>query len=623
METSTIIDTTTATLPDAPVTRKVGAFLRENTVQFVVWAPKASSVVIEISTGENSWQIYMNPAESGYWEAETEDIGPGCRYGYYLDDQGPYGDPASRYQPAGVNALSAVIDPESFTWTDHEWQGMELRQMIIYELHTGTFTEAGTFDGIIEKLDYLTDLGINAIEIMPVAQYSGSRGWGYDGVYSFAVQNSYGGPDALKRLVDACHAKGVAVILDVVYNHLGPEGNYLPLFGPYTHTRYQQGWGDAINFDNQQADHVRSFFIQNALMWLSEYHIDGLRLDAVHSIWDFGARHFLEELSEAAATLSLETGKTHVLIAESDLNDARLLRPREEHGFGLSGQWLDDFHHALHTLVTGERQHYYADYGTIGHLQKAFEESYVYNGNYSPFRERKFGNTASGIAYHQFVVYAQNHDQVGNRLRNDRLTTMLSTEMLKVVAGTYLLSPYVPMLFMGEEYGETNPFYYFIDYSDEPLIEAVRKGRKEEFAGFQEEGVEYADPQSEETFRRSRLSWSMEQADRAGLREFYRNLISIRKTHPALAHTRRGAVQSWVEQEHVLGWLHRPAHTTESWLLCLACFGKSEVQLTLPENKTWQLLIDSANGQPGPASELPGTIQGPRFMAWTSVEESV
>ncbi|MDJ1480815.1 malto-oligosyltrehalose trehalohydrolase [Cytophagaceae bacterium YF14B1] len=607
-------------VPTARVTQPVGAFIVDSHTRFVVWAPNAEKVELQLRQADKEEQIAMQRNEWGYWSVEIEKTDIDYRYGYCLDDKGPMPDPASRFQPEGTAHLSAVVSTD-YPWTDQNWKAPSLKEMIIYELHVGTFTNQSSLEAIIDKLDYLLDLGINAIELLPLSQFSGSRGWGYDGVFPYAVQHSYGGPQALRRLVDACHSKGIAVILDVVYNHLGPEGNCLPCFGPYLHKRYQQGWGDAINFDNKQADHVRSYFIGNALMWLNEYHIDGLRLDAVHSIWDFGATHFLAELTQAVRTLSMQTGHEYILIAESDLNDSKLLLPYAERGFGLDAQWLDDFHHSLHTLATGEKDHYYADFGTLSHLQKAFEHSYVYNGTYSPFREKTFGNSAQHTYFDQFVVYIQNHDQIGNRLGNDRMASLVSKPMLKAIAGTYLLSPYVPMLFMGEEYGETNPFFYFIDYSDDELVEAVRKGRKEEFEGFQKDELEYEDPQDVQTFARSRLSWDLQADGRAEILDFYKQLIRIRKTHPAFQNVMRTAVQSWIEGDKVLMWLQQAENPKDSMLLCAVAFEEGEWRFQLPGNKRWKRLIDSSYSDSTEQVETEITLSGPHFMAWTSVEE--
>ncbi len=376
--------------------------------------------------------------------------------------------------------------------------------MIMYELHAGTFIPEGTFDAVIPGLDHLKDLGINATDIMPVAQFPGERNWGYDGVYPFAVQNSYGGPDGLKRIVNECHTKGIAVILDVIYNHLGPEGNYLRDYGPYFTDRYKTPWGQAINFDGPYSNEVRNFFIENALSWLKNYHIEGLRIDAIHGIYDMSAQPFLPELAERVEEFSQQEGRKFYLIAESDLNNSYALRPRDSGGSGLDALWCDDFHHALHTLLTGETDGYYVDFGKIGHLVKSFREGFVYSGQYSAFRKRNHGNSSADIPPDRFVVFSQNHDQTGNRLKGERLSSLVSFESLKLAAGVVLLSPYIPLIFMGEEYGETAPFLFFISHSDPELIKAVRQGRKDEFKTFNWKD-EPPDPQDIETFMRSKL----------------------------------------------------------------------------------------------------------------------
>jgi maltooligosyltrehalose trehalohydrolase len=411
----------------------------------------------------------------------VQGVKPGTRYFYRLDGNTERPDPASKFQPEGVHGPSQVIDPH-FVWEELHWSGIPFSHYVLYELHVGTFTAQGTFDAIVPHLDELKDLGITSIEIMPVAQFPGDRNWGYDGVYPGAVQNSYGGPEGLKRLIDACHQRGLAVTLDVVYNHLGPEGNYLCDFGPYFTDRYHTPWGAAINFDGPDSDAVRRFFIENALSWVTEFRLDALRLDAVHGIFDFSALHFLQELAAAVHEQAERLNRRIYVIAESDLNDVRLVSSPELGGYGLDAQWNDDFHHALHTLLTGERTGYYEDFGRIQDLAKAFAEGFVYSGAYSPARRRRHGNTSKDLAADRFVVCAQNHDQVGNRLKGDRLSALVSFEGLKLAAAVVLLSPFIPLLFMGEEYGETAPFPYFVSHSDPDLIEVVRRGRRAEFA---------------------------------------------------------------------------------------------------------------------------------------------
>ena len=526
--------------------------------------------------------------ERGFWSATISGVEPGAKYFFKLDDDKKLPDPASRFQQEGVHGPSTVVDT-SFKWHTDAWKGIPLGDMVIYELHVGTFSPTSDFQGVIEKLDYLSDLGINAIELLPISQFPGGRNWGYDGVYPFAVQDTYGGPNGLKALVDAAHSKGIAVILDVVYNHLGPEGNYLGEYGPYFTDKYKTGWGKALNYDDAYCDGVRNYFWQNALMWLDEFQIDGLRLDAVHAIWDFSAKHFVEELSQKVRALEQRTGRKKVLIAEFDLNNPRYITPRPQGGYGLDGQWIDEYHHALHAIVTGEVDGYYEDFGTVDHLVKAISDSYVYTGQYSVHRKKHFGTEISNN-YDQFVVFAQNHDQVGNRMAGDRITHLLSFEALKTTAAAYILSPHVPMLFMGEEYGEKNPFQYFISHTDEKLVEAVRKGRREEFSYFNWKG-EVPDPQSEKTFKACILSWNFEQdAGQKALFDFYKHIISLRRSHPAFKDPSRQSV-------HVKGIPGRKALMMEKQgggkkLVLVLNFEKSPLQIDAVGSAT--VLVDSS-----------------------------
>jgi maltooligosyltrehalose trehalohydrolase len=526
--------------------RPIGAFYSEVKTSFTVWAPNHKAVELFL----NGQLFSLTKDDFGYWQTDVENVKPGDNYTYRIDNGGQIPDPASLYQSKGVHGPSAVVD-RNFAWNDDQWRGLSLAEMIIYELHVGTFTNEGTFDGVISKLDYLNSLGVNTIEIMPVSQFPGDRNWGYDGVFPFAVQNSYGGLLGLKRLVDACHQNGIAVLLDVVYNHLGPEGNYLEFYGPYFTEKYKTGWGKALNFDDAYCDGVRNFFMQNATMWLDEFHIDGLRLDAVHAIWDFSAVHFIEQLRSAVKS---RTEKKKVLIAELDLNNPRYINPSAEGGYQLDGQWTDEFHHALHSLLTNETDGYYEDFGDISHLERAYRDCYVYTGQYSKHRKKHFGKTPTNT-YDQFVVFAQNHDQVGNRLFGDRLSQTLSFEQLKLAAAAYLLSPHVPMLFMGEEYGEKNPFQYFISHSDEKLIQAVREGRKKEFEYFGwKEGI--PDPQSEKTFFACKLSWAITSDQHAEtLLNYYRFLIHFRKTRTAMKGISRESLRLLPSQDKVVSFV--------------------------------------------------------------------
>jgi maltooligosyltrehalose trehalohydrolase len=513
-----------------------GAFYEPSKTRFTCWAPLKNNMDLVLESPERS-VLPMTKKDDGYWELYVQVI-PGTRYRFRPDGEGPFPDPASLSQPDGVHGSSEIIDRNLFIWKDEGWHGLPLCEMIIYEIHTGTFTDKHNLEGVRGRLDYLKNLGINTIELMPVNQFPGKRNWGYDGVFPFAVHNSYGGADELKNLVNEAHSKGIAVILDVVYNHLGPEGNYLDRFAPYFTDKYKTFWGQSINFDDAWSDGVRNYFIRNAEMWLDEFHIDGLRLDAVHAFKDYSANHFVKELKESAAAVAVKTGSEKILIAETDLNDTRYIQDPQLGGYGLDGQWIDEFHHALHALLTGERAGYYEDFGATEHLVKAFTHTYVYDGNYSVHRKRKFGSDAQPFPYDRFVVFDQNHDQTGNRLKGDRLSTLVPFEGLKLAAATVLLSPYVPLLFMGEEYGEKKPFLFFTDHSNPVLQESVRKSRKEEFAYFRLEG-EFPDPAAEESFSRSTLGWDYISRNSDALLRWYQFLIGFRKTRKAMQGRKR------------------------------------------------------------------------------------
>jgi maltooligosyltrehalose trehalohydrolase len=589
------------------ILRKIGAdYHPDKGTTFTVWAPEAEQVDVTIYNSQNKPQqnkVTLQREAFGYWTALGEDAGPGTRYMFTLNGEKDRPDPASQFQPDGVHESSAVVDHTRFDWTDQNWKGLPLEKLIIHELHVGTFTDEGTFESAIEKLPELKDLGVTAIEIMPVAQFPGGRNWGYDGVYPFASQSTYGGPEGLKKLVNACHEQEIAVVLDVVYNHMGPEGNYLNDYGPYFTSKYNTPWGKALNFDDAHSDHVRNYFFQNALMWLRDFHIDALRLDAVHAIYDTGAKHFLQELREHVNQLEEQENRKFLLIAESDLSDVRLINPIEKGGYGLDAQWFDDYHHAIHTLVTGELEGYYEDYGKPEQLQKALQHTFVYNGLYSEHRKKTLGTDATNNPPQQFVVGSQNHDQVGNRMLGERLTQLVSFEMLKTVAGLVILSPYVPMLFMGEEYGEENPFLYFVSHGDKDLVEAVRKGRRAEFSAFAWKG-EAPDPQSKDTFNQSKLQWSYGHNKRQNqLREFYKQLIQLRKTSPALAKPDKQQMQVQMESDSLV--LHMIYEGDNPQLYCLFNISKQPKTTKLLHTSsggTWQSTLHSADvtwGGPG------------------------
>ena len=480
--------------------RTLGArYLGGGRTEFLVWAPVPDRVELHLgSPGERVVEMERGPR--GYWSAVAEDVEPGARYFYLLDGERDRPDPASRYQPEGVHGPSQVIG--DILADGGSWRGLAIEDYIFYELHVGTFTPEGTLESAIAELDGLADLGVTAVELMPVAQFPGERDWGYDGVLPFAVQNSYGGPPALRRFVQECHARSLAVVLDVVYNHFGPEGNYMREFGHYFSRRYETPWGEAINFDGPDSDEVRRFFIENALYWIHEFHVDALRLDAVQAIYDRSASPFLRQLAAAVRASSHRLGRRVYAIPESDLNDPALVRAPELGGHGFDAQCSDDFHHALHALLTGERSGYYQDFGHIRHLVKAYRDGFVYTGQYSKYRRRTHGNDSRATPGARLVVFSQNHDQVGNRTMGERLITLAGFETAKLAAGAIILSPFLPLIFMGEEWGATAPFQYFVSHCDPGLIEAVRSGRKQEFANFTWAG-EPPDPASEETFRRS------------------------------------------------------------------------------------------------------------------------
>ena len=588
---------------------KIGPnYLGDGRCGFTVWAPPHAKVELKIvSPGEKVYPMISDGM--GYWSVTVDDVYPGASYLYRLNENFDSPDPASNYQPHGVHGPSQVVDHRAFTWEDGDWPGIDLCTMVIYEIHVGTFTPEGTFDAVIPRLDELRGLGVNTLLIMPVAQCPGTRNWGYDGVYPFAVQNSYGGPDGLKRLVNECHKKGMAVKLDVVYNHLGPEGCALCNFGPYFTDDYKSPWGQAINVDGEYSDGVRNLFIYNAHYWLFDFHIDVLRLDAADRIYDINAYPFLQQLADEVRTTARQVGRKCFLIAEADQNDPKLTRPKEEGGFGLDAQWLDDFHHCIHTLLTGEREGYYVDYGSAGQLAKCYREGFVYSGEYSHYRKCRRGQPSIDIPAHRFVAFTQNHDQVGNRLAGDRLTRLVHFEALKLAAGALMLAPFIPQIFMGEEYGEENPFQYFVNHSDPELIKAVREGRKMEFTSFAWED-DPPDPQGDEPFMRSKLDWERRKAGKHKvLHDFYRTLISIRKDTPALANCDKERLEARAAEEERVIFLRRWQDDSACHIFCIFNFNTIDARVfvgdVLPAGQ-WMKVIDSSDtAWNGPGSLLP------------------
>ncbi|MFD2932913.1 malto-oligosyltrehalose trehalohydrolase [Spirosoma flavum] len=573
------------------------SFPTANQANVVVWAPLAIHVAIKIYG--NPAAIPLKKEELGYWRLTTSQIRPNDLYTFILNGQQEYSDPISLCQPQGVHGPSQAIDTASFRWEDQSWVNPPLEKYLLYEIHTGTFTPEGTFQSLESKLDYLKALGINAIEIMPVAQFSDTRDWGYDGVYTFAVQNSYGGANALQHLINACHFRGIAVVLDVVYNHFGPEGSYVSEFGPYLTDKYHTPWGKAINFYDAWCDGIRHYVLENALMWFRDFHVDALRLDAVYAFKDFSPVHILQELRQQVDLLMEITGRQHHLLVECDLNDPRFIDPLTRQGYGMNAQWMDEFHHSLRVAIGEEKTGYYADFDGLANLAKSYRDGYVYDGQFSTVRKKFFGRKADIDSGQKFIVFSQNHDQVGNRKQGERSSQLYSYNALKLLAGAVLVSPYIPLLFMGEEWGETNPFFYFVSYSKPELIDAVRQGRQEEFAtSHPDEKV--ADPQTEETYKEAKLQWNLlEQSPHQSLLWYYQTLIALRQQLPALYHLDRQQIDVIDDPEKETLTIHR--WHEDQHVLCLMNFAKQPqsipLQIVGDEHTLWQKLLDSADPQ--------------------------
>jgi maltooligosyltrehalose trehalohydrolase len=584
--------------------RAIGVnFTANGDAEVLLWAPKATRVSLKINN-EKEFQLAFKGC--GHWSLTTSELKRGNLYSFNVDGE-ELPDPASLSQPLGVHGPSQAIDLNEFEWTDQSWKNPSLEEYIIYELHVGTFSPEGTFKGIEEKIPYLKSLGITAIEIMPVAQFPGERNWGYDGVFPFAVQNSYGGAEGLQRLVNECHRNGIAVILDVVYNHFGPEGSYFDKIGHYFTTKHKTPWGASINFDDAWCDPVRQFFIENTLMWFRDFHIDALRYDAVHAIQDISAVHIMKEIRQHVQQLINQTWANHYMIAEVDLNDTRFISPIEKGGYGIDAQWTDEFHHALRVSAGQERTGYYSDYEGVRHLAKSYQDAYVYDGLYSHHRHRKFGMKTDQHEGKQFIVFSQNHDQVGNRMLGERSSHLVSFEMTKLLAAATLVSPYVPLLFMGEEYGEVNPFMFFTSHSDKELIENVRKGRKAEFAAFHVKG-EPLDPQSDETFLKSKLQWDLLYEGRHHqLLSFYRAMVELRRSDPALKHLNRKQVLVESNDRDQTVQLYRWHH--DHHVLCLMNFSNEPKMIPVIPDRHWSMVFDTSShlwGGPDESShELP------------------
>lgn len=588
-------------------TLRFGASVVEGGVEFRVWAPRLQHVAVVPQ--DSKQPIPMHQECEGEFTAFVPGLEPGGDYTLMTNTGVERPDPVSRFQPHGVHGPSRIVDPYQFSWTDQNWVGLPLRDYLIYELHTGTFSRERTFEGVIPKLGYLRELGVTAVELMPVAEFPGKRNWGYDGASPYAPKSSYGGPEGLKKLVDACHREGLAVVLDVVYNHLGPEGNYLGEFAPFFTQRYQTPWGEAINYDGPGSDGVRRFFIDNALYWLTEYHVDALRLDAIHGIFDFGARHILGDLADAFHQQARALGRFAWVIAESDLNDVRVIKTASEGGYGLDAQWNDDFHHALYSVLTGDKHGYFVDFGRVEDLQKSLTEGFVYDGRRSAFRCRRHGSSSMDRPGEQFVAFIQNHDQIANALGGTRLSRLLTVEQQKLAAAVLFCSPFIPLLFMGQEYGERSGFHYFTDHGDPVLAEGVREGRRQETSVITS-GDPFFDPQDPATFSRSTLDWHLPGvAPHANLLKFYQDLIAARKRYPCLRNCRKDLMR--VECSEDQRWL-TVERGDPSGVRALMVYNLGPLPQAIPVHfkRPWSLLIWSAAPGYGGAAEEQPPVQG-------------
>jgi maltooligosyltrehalose trehalohydrolase len=572
-----------------------------------LWAPAATTVELVAETG-----TFPMEESGGGWFASNADLAAGDDYAFSVDGGEAMPDPRARWQPAGVHGRARLVEPSRRRDLD-AWRGFPLGAAIIYELHVGTFTPEGTFDAAITRLDHLLDLGVNAIELMPIAEFPGRRGWGYDGVDLFAPQSTYGGPAGLHRLIGACHARGIAVILDVVYNHVGPEGDYLGAFGPYFTNRYETPWGSAFNFDAEHSDEVRRFVLDNVEMWLREYSLDGLRLDAVHAIIDTSPLHILEAIATRVDELATELDRELWVIAESDSNDPRLVRDRERGGYGVHAQWNDDFHHALHALLTGERQGYYEDFGSPDEVRTALLQTFVYAGQYSRHRKRTVGRAVGDLPQSRFIVYSQNHDQVGNRAAGERLCHLVSEGRSRMAAALTLLSPMVPMLFQGEEWAASTPFQYFTDLGDAHLSKAVTNGRRREFRAFGWPPGSVPDPQALATFERSILRWDeVREGSHARMLDWHRRLIEIRRVRCLTADAGRATTDAWYDSARGL-LLY--AHTD-----LLVCCNLGLETIRVPEATGATLLLSSGDAV---CSDGTPALAADSVAIWSGAERSV
>lgn len=571
------------------------AVLKNDHWQFKVWAPEKKEMILHV-VHPFTKEFTMTKDEEGNFTVDVDTKEKELRYFFKPGNEKDLPDPASQYQPEGVHGPSQTVDHSLYNWKDDNWKPTPLKEWILYELHVGTFTEEGTFESIITRLDDLIDVGINAIEIMPVAQFPGDRNWGYDGVFPYAVQNSYGGPDGLKKLVDACHKKGIAVVLDVVYNHLGPEGNYFSQFAPYFTSKYHTPWGDAINFDDAWSDGVREYFSDNVIYWFENFHIDAVRCDAIHAMFDTGPVHFWQLTHQKVKEFEKKSGREFHLIAESDLNDPKVVKNPEQGGYGFDAQWLDDFHHALYILINPSDKQRYYDFGSIEQLVKAYNEGFVHSGEWVQFRKRKYGASSANTPGNKFLIFTQNHDQVGNRADGKRLNMLIDFERVKLAAAAILLAPYIPMLFMGEEYADESPFFYFVSHSDKDLIKAVQEGRKKEFEDFGfDDNV--PDPQSEDTFNQSKLQWQQRNKDYHLITlNWYKELIRMRKTLSSLKEFEKSNTNAEVIGEKAFALFRHSDETGES-ITCLFNFSENKVTYSPAEKNLFKKLLDSTGKQ--------------------------
>lgn len=558
---------------------------------FSVWAPFANRVELKIVSPDKK-KVTLDLQKEGYHSLFIPDLKEEVDYFYVLDDANELPDPASKWQPQGVNGPSRTLDQDLFPWTDQSWKGIALQEYIIYELHVGTFTSRGTFKEVISKLPYLRKLGVTAIELMPIASFPGDRNWGYDGVFPFSPQETYGGPFGLKELVNACHNQNIAVILDVVYNHFGPEGCVMSYYGPYLTDHYKTPWGKAINFDGSGSAFVREYVIENALYWLTEYHIDCLRLDAVHAIFDSSSKHILQELQEAFHFQADRLGRKAWIIAESDLNDIHLIKPVSENGYGVDAQWNDEFHHALRTLLLKEKYGYLMDFGKMEHLKNAIEEGYVYSGGWSKYRQKYFGTSSKHLPGEKFVIFSQNHDQIANASKGSTLASLISGDKLKVSTCILMFCPNIPLLFMGQERGSKTPFYFFTSFQDKKLIDAVKEGRRREYQTLNIE-EEFVDPQDLKTFENSKLEWDNPENE---IFLLYQRLIQLRKEHPVLRDLRKDLTEVEIDERNHWISITRIDPRTPNRLKLLANMGNSPWEF---EDADFDIILETNPGSPG------------------------